>query len=182
MNTKSQLLGKMLFTLIMLALAFWAGPASAQSVSVTLAVVQVDSAGPDPAAGFVDIGVGQCANKAQGTYGCLHYAHGQSGPLNFMLQMSPGWHFEKIQIREPFANWGDLVPQNILGEFKEIGGPNHGNDFFDAHGEHGFTGNTMFFNIDDKNTPGNPFVVQYRVFVTDGTTTLIAHPIIDNEG
>lgn len=158
---------------------FWTAFANAQSV--TIAMVEVNSAGTE--AMFVDPGgaVGKCPNKVSGNFGCLKLETGNSGPLNFVLN-SPGWSFVSIQIREPFANWLDTVPANIRDEFKQMGGPNHGSNFFGPDGEHTYGANVKFFNINDLNTPGNSFEIQYRVFVTDGTTTLEAHPIIENEG
>jgi len=180
MNTKSQLLGKTLCTFMTLAWALWAGPASAQSV--TVAFVEVDTANME--ANFVDnglVGGSQCAYKSQGTFGCLHYEKAHSGPLNFGFKASPGWSYTKIQIREPFEDWGKPVAPAILSEFKD----NAGNDFFDGNGEHSFAGNpnpVRAFLIQDQNIES--FVIQYRVFVTDGSGNppLIAHPIIDNDG
>lgn len=156
----------------------WATVASAQSV--TLAVVQVDDSVTPAMAEFVDLGPdGKCKSKAQGEHGCLKMDAGDSGPLNFFFQGSPGWRYEWIEIREPFANWGDPVPASILGEFKDMSG---GSDFFDANGRKEFSTPVRFFNINDLNSPGNGFVVQYRVSVTNGTDHVIIHPIIENRG
>jgi hypothetical protein len=160
--------------ILLLTTFLWAGNAFA--ASVTMAVLKVNAA--ETEVEFIDIGVGACANKAQGVNGCLKMETGNSGPLNFMLQESPGWRIAWIQIREPFANWLDNVPQSIRDDLKEIGGG--GGNFFPLNGEHVFGGNTRFFNINDLNT--SEFVIQYRIAVEKGGVTLIAHPILDNEG
>jgi hypothetical protein len=55
-------------------------------------------------------------------------------------------------------------------------------DFFDANGRKDFSTPMKFFSINDLNTQGNVFVVQYRVSVTNGTDHVIIHPIIENRG
>lgn len=179
MSKYIQIQSSLMARVALLALVLlWATVASAQSV--TLAVVGVDDSVDPPVGKFEDLGkAGECKSRAEGEHGCLKMDVGDSGPLNFFFQGSEGWKYEWIEIREPFANWGDPVPASILDEFKDVSGSSN---FFDANGRKEFSAPVRFFRIKDLNTPDNPFVVQYRVSVTNGTKHVIIHPIIENKG
>jgi len=131
---------------------------------------------------------GSCANKSMGIKGCLKMGKGKKNEhFNFFFTDATNagnWNWIKIQVREPFNNWGDPVNPDILDDLK-ISGAGGGN-FFNANGEADLSAAGVKFKIKDKND--HAFSIQYRIEVTniaDGSSTVPptwAHPVLENEG
>ena len=123
-----------------------------------------------------------CPNKSMGASGCLKMSKGKKNRhFNFFFSdetAAANWKWVRIQIREPFKDWGDMVDPNILNDLKVIGG---GAPFFSSTGEATFSNaNKDKFKMMDKNN--HEFLIQYRIEVTDGVTTEWVHPVLENEG
>ena len=122
-----------------------------------------------------------CASRASGTNGCLIMKKGRKNKhFKFFFSdetMEENWRFDKIQIRELYANWGDPVDSTILDDLKVQGG---GSNFFDASGEADISGAGDMFKIKDKNDV--EFIIQYRISITNEVDTKWVHPTLENEG
>lgn len=143
----------------------------------TTVLVVSDAEGGGTTAEFVG---GVCPNKALGKSGCLVMKKGKKNK-SFKLFFSDetvaeNWKWVSLEIRTPFADWGDPVDPDILSDLS-IPGAN-----FNDQGQADISSKGNNFKIMNKND--HKFIVQYRIKLSNGTPSedFWVHPAFENEG